>query len=142
MRLRSRLRERENVSTRHLPHICVNGLELLLIAHPGEFDLVSGDGRAFLSIFGRARGHGHDDGEESDSGRRRVRARRIYPSGSPSKESLGGYTVVDRKIRRPRCRVGTGKISVVGWRLLPRLGRSWRMMHDVIRPRADDKGIV
>jgi len=38
----------------------MNELELLLIAHPGEFDLISDDRSAFLSILGRARGHGHD----------------------------------------------------------------------------------
>jgi len=35
-------------------------LELLLIAHPGEFDLISSGHSAFLSIFVRARGHGHN----------------------------------------------------------------------------------
>lgn len=32
----------------------VDELELLLITHPGEFDLVGGDRNAFLIVLGRA----------------------------------------------------------------------------------------
>jgi len=77
---------RKGKSCQHatLPHRVVNELELLLVAHPGEFGLVSGDRNAFLIISGRARGHDYD-GSPSGSGRRGARALRAWRrSGSPS----------------------------------------------------------
>jgi len=50
----------------------VDALELLLITHPGEFDLVGSDRNAFLIVLGRARGHDYD-GQVGGSGRSEAR---------------------------------------------------------------------
>ena len=75
-------------------------LELLLIAHPGELDLVGSDCSAILSIFCRAQGHGEESGSE----------RGVRDSGNPPGRFAisEGYIVIDTKIRRLRCSMSGG----------------------------------
>ena len=82
-----------------------DGLELLLIAHPGEFDLVSSDGNAFLITFDRARGH--DCGiQVGGSGRRRAKD----SANLPARFAISRRCVFsNRKIMPLRLRVGKDK---------------------------------
>ena len=67
-----------------LPSSDMDKLELLLIAHPGELELINGDRGAFLSIFSRVRGHDHDGWGRGSGRREGGNALRIHPAGSPS----------------------------------------------------------
>ena len=78
-------------------------LELLLIAHPGEFDLVGSDCSAILSIFYRAQRHGEESGSE----------RGVRDSGNPPGRFAisEGYIVIDTKIRRLRSSMSGGCVD-------------------------------